>query len=108
MGYNSNNTQLNTLFSVQTGRHYTNKQDLNNILVSHYKKGFNATGIEILNTISWDYFPRWSPEEMIEGRHWQVFEMQGESRMWYAGASVSFESIKSVVEYNNLLLRQMM
>ena len=33
--------------------------------------------------------------------------MQGRNNMWYGGSSVSFESVKSVLEYNNLLLRQM-
>ena len=65
------------------------------------------TGLEILNTISWRYFPRWSPEDMEQGRHWQVFQIQGQRRMWYAGSSVSFESIRSVMEYNKLLIRQM-
>ena len=37
----------------------------------------------------------------------QVFELQGQHKMWYAGSSVSFESVRAVMEYNNLLLKQM-
>ena len=34
---------------------------------------------------------------MAEGRIWQVFNMQGNSRTWYAGSSVGFESVRSVI-----------
>ena len=43
---------------------------------------------------------------MAEGRIWQVFNMQGTKRTWYAGSSVGFESVRSVLSYNNLLLKQ--
>ena len=32
---------------------------------------------------------------------------QGVHGMWYAGSSVIFESVPAVMEYNELLLRQM-
>ena len=76
-------------------------------LRSHYEEGFNAISVEILRTISWEYFYRWSPGEMKEGRLWDVISLQGRSRTWYIGSSVSFEAIRSVMEYNNLLLRNM-
>ena len=69
---------------------------------------FNASSVEILRTISWEYFYRWSPEEMQEGRLWDVFSVQGRSRTWYIGSSVSFEAIRSVMEYNNLLVSNML
>ena len=81
------------------------EKDLNEILVKHFVDGFNASTVEILQTISWPYFYRWSPEEMDEGRLWQVFNMQGKHRTWYIGSSVSFEATRSVVTYNDLILR---
>ena len=45
--------------------------------------------------------------KILSGRIWDVFSLQGTERTWYAGASASFESVKSVMEYNKLLLRQM-
>ena len=42
---------------------------------------------------------------MEEGRLWQVFNMQGKHRTWYIGSSVSFEATRSVVTYNDLILR---
>lgn len=106
--YNQDNGKEKTAYVVQLGKEYSNEKDLNAALVKHFSKGFNATDIEILNTISWPYFPRWSPEEANQGRHWEVFEMQGLKKMWYAGSSVSFESVKDVLEYNNLLLKQIL
>ena len=44
---------------------------------------------------------------MQAGRLWEVFSVQGRSRTWYIGSSVSFEAIRSVMEYNNLLIRNM-
>ena len=73
----------------------------------HFEHDLGATSLEILQTISWEYFYRWSPGEMEEGRLWDVFSLQGRSRTWYIGSSVSFEAIRSVMEYNNLLLRNM-
>ena len=43
---------------------------------------------------------------MEAGRLWDVFRMQGRKGIWYSGASVSHESIRSVMEYNNLLVRK--
>jgi len=97
---------LTTRMCSQLGREDTNEEHLNRQLRKHYE-GFNVTELEILSTKSWSYFPRWSPEEMTEGRHWEVFDMQGRDRIWFAGSSVSFESIRGVMEYNKLLLRQM-
>ena len=71
-----------------------------------YTKGFDAQYVEIMKQINWEYFYRWTPAEMAEGRIWQVFDMQGTKRTWYAGSSVGFESVRSVISYNNLLLKQ--
>lgn len=105
--YDEENEDEKTAYVVQLGEDYSNEKELNAALIEHYTKGFNASDIEILNTISWSYFPKWNPEEASKGRHWDVFEMQGLKKTWYAGSSVSFESVKDVLEYNNLLLRQM-
>ena len=91
----------------QYGKDYINEAELHAIVKKHYSTGFTHTDIEIFNTISWPYFYRWNPHEVADGIHWKVFNMQGVHRTWYAGSSVSFETIKSVMEYNNLLLRQM-
>ena len=67
---------------------------------------------------------RWSPEDASNGSHWDVvnmqarrylvmntfelcFFLQGVDGIWYAGSSVIFESVPAVMEYNELLLRQM-
>ena len=98
---------LETCYVLQMAKTQMRERKLNEILVNHYVNGFNASSVEILQTISWPYFYRWSPEEMEKGRLWQVFNMQGKERTWYIGSSVSFEATRSVVTYNDLILRNM-
>ena len=92
---------------VQLQREASSEAESNEIIMKHYQKGFGASRIEFINTKSWDYFYKWTPEKLGKGYHWKVFNIQGLQRTWYAGASVSFESVKSVLEYNELLLDQM-
>ena len=56
---------------------------------------------------TWRYFLHYSAAHMEQGYLWRILEMQGKYGMWYIGSSVSFESVKSVVEYNKLLVRNM-
>ena len=99
---------LETITCLQMSDSKMSEADLNEKLDDHFRRGFNASSVQILQTIPWQYFYRWSPEEMQKGRLWQVFSMQGRSRTWFAGSSVSFESIRGVMEYNNLLIRNML
>ena len=92
---------------LQLRKTATNEMESNEIIRKYYENGFNATDIEILDTVTWQYFYKWTPDELTQGNHWKVFDIQGTKRTWYAGASVSFESVKSVMEYNKLLLRQL-
>ena len=92
---------------IQLQREASSEAESNGVIKEHYKNGFGASSIEFLDTKSWDYFYKWTPEELEKGYHWEVFNIQGLQRTWYTGASVSFESIKSVMDYNELLLNQM-
>ena len=56
--WDENNSREKTCTVLQLGRKFSNEKDLNSILTSHYKDHFNATDVEILQTISWEYFPR--------------------------------------------------
>lgn len=104
--WDENNNQEKVCSVLQLGKRSSDERTLNTILATHYKDGFNASNVEILQTISWEYFPRWTPNEVNSGQHWKVFDIQGLKSTWYIGSSVSFESVKSVLEYNNLVLRQ--
>ena len=90
----------------QLKRNNRNKDQSIEAAKNHFELGFNASNVEIFSTIQWENSFKWSPSEVAKGNHWKVFNMQGKHRTWYAGASVSFESVKSVIEYNKLLLRQ--
>jgi len=104
----NNGTGLRTLYAIHApSKQHTNEAFLKEKMRKFLMAGFNVTKIEFLNTIAWPYFPRWSPSEVVEGRHWDVFGMQGHNKIWYAGTSASFESVRSVVSYNNRLLKQM-
>ncbi|XP_057317655.1 uncharacterized protein LOC130662748 [Hydractinia symbiolongicarpus] len=80
--------------------------ELQNILRNSLKK-IGANRVDILYMKVWRYFPRFSPADMEKGYLWKVLEMQGKYGIWYIGSSVSFESVKSVIEYNKLLLKNM-
>jgi len=106
--FNQNNLLINQTFSVlQLAKRHTKEQALNNILKNLYFDGFGASSVEILQTISWEYFYRWSPQEMEDGALWKMFDIQGKRKTWFIGSSVSFEAVRSVMEYNSLLLRNM-
>lgn len=104
----NNATGQRTLYTLHApSKKYTSEAFLKKKTRNYFMRGFNVTKVTFLNTIGWPYFPRWSPKEVIEGRHWDVFKMQGQNKIWYAGASASFESVRSVLSYNNRLLKQM-
>ncbi len=53
-----------------------------------------------------DFYPRWTVDQIGRGLHWDFFDRQGRDGFWVVGDGASFESTKSVMEYNALLLRQ--
>ena len=72
-----------------------------------HKQYLKAKKTLILQMEQWRYFPRYSKEDIESGILWRILEMQGKYGIWYAGSSVSFESVKSVVEYNKILISNM-
>ena len=67
----------------------------------------DASNIQIIRQSIWEYFPKFSPDDMANGALWDIFKLQGSRRTWFAGSSVNFESVKSVMEYNKLLVSKM-
>lgn len=65
----------------------------------------NATSVHVGFMKTWRYFPKFSAQDLQDGVLWRILEMQGKYGTWYIGSSVSFESVKSVIEYNKLLLK---
>ena len=79
-------------------------------LHSVFRKHFTAIGgkdITLRHLTTWNYFPHYSTRDVADGIIWRILEMQGDYGMWYIGSSVSFESVKSVVEYNKMIVRNM-
>ncbi|XP_061179496.1 uncharacterized protein LOC133188130 [Saccostrea echinata] len=68
-------------------------------------KRFDKTNPRILEQIKWGYyFPRFPAKDADRGYLWDILDMQGKYNTWYIGSSVCFESMESVVEYNNLMM----
>ena len=97
---------LRTTVVYQYGKSRPDKQELHEILTSHLKN-ISASKVSIQQTKIWTYFPRFNPSPIRNGILWDILELQGRYGMWYAGSSVIFESVKSVVEYNMLLVSMM-
>merc|ERR1712130_407035 len=73
-------------------------------LEKHLRK-MGATEVEIQKQHHWnDYFPRWSPEDIREAKPWKLLDAQGNKNTWLIGGSAAFETIESVLGYNNILL----
>ncbi len=75
-------------------------------VVEHFKSR-QAKSVAIVKHEIWKYFPHFPDEDIVNGVLWDILNMQGEKKMWYIGSSVSFESLKSVIEYNKLLVSKM-
>jgi len=103
--WDRNNSQTITKVVGCVAQKTSNERIVKENIVAHYT-ALNATNIEFLNIKAWKYFPRWSPELVNAGAHWDIFDMQGKGNMWLAGSSFVFESVFSVLEYNNLLIKQ--
>lgn len=69
--------------------------------------GIGASEVHVRDLITWKYFPRYSPEDMERKILWDIVKYQGKKNMWYLGSSVIFESVKSVIEYNKMMVKNM-
>ena len=95
-----------TVVGYQYGKRKPSVRQLRRIMNATLTQ-MHGTNIRIRVVEPWRYFPRFNPADMNAGILWDILEMQGRHGMWYAGSSVIFESVKSVVEYNELLVRKM-
>lgn len=64
-------------------------------------------GIELepLARERWNYAPMFTIEEVMQGRPWKIWNIQGRKSTWWVGSYVSFESIADVVDYNFQLIQ---
>lgn len=52
-------------------------------------------------------YARFSPADMSAGILWDIFDIQGARRTWFAGSLVVVDSLRSVLEYNMQLVSKM-
>lgn len=105
-GYTTENDDKRIMTSVAYQMSYQepNQKKLHAKLRHHFER-INARNISIKHTMMWRFFPRYSPKDMENGILWKILNIQGKYATWYLGSSVSFESIKSVIDYNKLLIK---
>ena len=73
--------------------------------MEHYE-AFNGTDIEIGATLAWEnYYPRWNVSA-IEGI-WDLYDFQGTDNVWIIGGGASFGHMHTIMEYNDLLVSNM-
>lgn len=71
------------------------------------KEELSAIGlkdVEIGLQKEWSYFPHFDAEQIQAGYPWKIIDIQGKNHTWYGGSSVCFETVLSVVNYNNHLI----
>lgn len=74
--------------------------------IYQHLRDFNKVNPRIVEQIKWNfYFPNYPPGVDSDTALWDILDMQGRYNTWYIGASVSFDYIEGVIEYNHLLLR---
>ena len=66
-----------------------------------------ATKVDIKETKVWRYFTHYKHQVVTNGMLWAIIKIQGKKSMWYIGSSVCFDSIKSEMEYNKMLVSNM-
>lgn len=72
--------------------------------IFQHLRDFNKVNPRIVEQVKWNfYFPNYPPG--VATALWDIIDMQGRYNTWYIGASVSFDYIEGVIEYNHLLLR---
>ena len=69
----------------------------------HYA-GFGAEDLEILQTFTYDYQPKWGIADTGKGYHWDLYDYQGKDNLWIIGGGCIFDSTATTVGYNQLLL----
>jgi hypothetical protein len=97
---------IRTGVAYQYGREKPDESSLDEIFRQHFTN-LDAAEVKVIQKDIWEYFPRFSPQKMASGALWDIFDNQGSRRTWFVGSSVILESVKSVLEYNKLLVSKM-
>jgi len=75
-------------------------------LTEHYE-AFNGTDISVDAVVKFEkYFPRWSVEA-AQGKHWDLYDFQGTDNVWIIGGGVIHENLNLIMEYNQMLVSNM-
>jgi len=98
---------VKTFWSLQYCFCEPSEEETTQTLTEHYEK-FNGTDISVDAVLKWDqYFPRWNVEAAAQGKHWDLYDFQGTDNVWIIGGGAVFENLNSIMEYNQLLISNM-
>jgi hypothetical protein len=61
-------------------------------------------GAEVLNMKNHEYGSMFNTSDVTHGLPWDIWDLQGKYKVWYAGSFASFESMADVVDYNYKLV----
>lgn len=64
--------------------------------------------VTIYRQYPWPYFHHFPQDAIQDSMPWDLFDMQGERKTWWIGASACFESVHDVTNYNLMLLNKCM
>jgi len=67
---------------------------------------FGLENIDVVAVRPHTYFYHFNSAAIAKRYPWKILEMQGARNTWWAGASVSFESVNDVVNYNKMLVEK--
>ena len=53
------------------------------------------------------YFRRWNVEAAAQGKHWDLYDFQGTDNVWIIGGGAIMENLNLIMEYNQMMVSNM-
>ena len=70
------------------------------------QKSGRALALRCIVCIEKTFIFRWSVEA-AQGKHWDLYDFQGTDNVWIIGGGVIFENLHLIMEYNQMLVSNM-
>ena len=77
-------------------------------IVTQHFEAFNGTDIKVDGFRTYnEYYPLWDVDSASKGKIWDLYDFQGTENIWIIGAGASFAGMNNIMEYNELLVANM-
>ena len=70
------------------------------------QKSGRALALRCIVCIEKTFIFRWSVEA-VQGKHWDLYDFQGTDNVWIIGGGVIHENLNLIMEYNQMLVSNM-